>query len=159
MQNNFFFSETKLSLFNVENDYMIFEISENLYAVKILSVKEIVSNREIFFVEDLPEFFSGFANIRSTIFPVFDLKKTLSIKTPKLYGRQSVIIIFENTTDSLALLADSVLDIFNIPKESLKTSTVCKEKSCNFVDYEVDLNDRVVRVIDTEKILMLKHQM
>lgn len=159
MQNNLFSSEKKLSLFNIENDYILFEIAEELYAVKLLNVKEIVSNRHIVEVDDLPDLVKGFANIRNVIFPVFDLKKNLTFENTNIYGRHSVIIIFENTVENLALLADSVLDIYNIPKENFKTYNLSDNKYCNFIDYEVDLNNRVVKVINAEKIIKLKYQM
>lgn len=159
MQNNLFSSENKMSLFNVENDYILFEIAEELYAVKLLNVKEIVSNRNIVEVDDLPDFVKGFANIRNVIFPIFDLKKSMIHENIKDYGKHSVIIIFEEPMENLALLADSVLDIYNIPKENFKTSAICNDKYCNFIEYEVDLNNRVVKIINTEKIIKLKYQM
>jgi Chemotaxis signal transduction protein len=82
--NNFLFSSEKnLTLFDTDNDYILFDISDELYAIKILDIKEIVSNRTIVEVEDLPEYIKGFANIRNIIFPIFELKQDLALENSK----------------------------------------------------------------------------
>ncbi len=159
MHNIQFATETNLILSNVDNDYVLFEISDELYALKLLNIKEIVSNRNIVEIEDLPDFIKGFANIRNVIFPIFDLKKNLALENIKKYGKYSVIIIFEDSSEKLALLADSVLDIYNIPEESFKPYTVCNDKYCNFIEYEVELNNQNVKIINAEKFIKLKYQM
>lgn len=158
MQNILFSSEKNLSLFNTENDYIVFEISEELYAIKLLNIKEIVSNRNIVEVPDLPEIIKGFANIRNVIFPVFDLKTNLALENIKKYGKYSVIIIFEDPTENLALLADSVLDIYNIPQEKFRNCEPSSDNYSSFIDYEIDLNNKNVKVINAEKIIKFKYQ-
>lgn len=158
MQNMLFASEKNLTLFNVENDYILFEISEEFYAVKLLNIKEIVSNRNIVEIDDLPDFIRGFANIRNVIFPIFDFKKNLALENMKKYGKYSVIIIFDDTSEKLALLADSVLDIYNISKESFKPYSICSDKFCSFIEYEVELNNQNVKIINTDKLIKLKYQ-
>lgn len=158
MQNILFSSDKNLSLFNTENDYIVFEIAEELYAIKLLNIKEIVSNRNIVEVADLPEIIKGFANIRNVIFPVFDLKTNLTLENMKKYGKYSVIIIFEDPIENLALLADSVLDIYNIPQEKFRNCEPGSEKYSSFIDYEIDLNNKNVKVINAEKIIKFKYQ-
>lgn len=155
--NNFLFSSEKnLTLFDIENDYILFEISEEIYAIKILDIKEIVSNRTIIEVDDLPEYIKGFANIRNIIFPVFDLKQDLSLENSEKYGKYSVIVIFENPSENLALIADSVLDIYNIPKENIIKSTGT-DKLSRFIDFQVEMNNKTVKIINTSKIIKSKY--
>ncbi len=155
--NNFLFSSEKnLTLFDIENDYILFEISEEIYAIKILDIKEIVSNRTIIEVDDLPEYIKGFANIRNIIFPVFDLKQDLSLENSEKYGKYSVIVIFENPSENLALIADSVLDIYNIPKENIINSTGT-DKLSRFIDFQVEMNNKTVKIINTSKIIKSKY--
>lgn len=155
--NNFLFSSEKnLTLFDIENDYILFEIAEEIYAIKILDIKEIVSNRTIIEVDDLPEYIKGFANIRNIIFPVFDLKQDLSLENSEKYGKYSVIVIFENPSENLALIADSVLDIYNIPKENIIKSTGT-DKLSRFIDFQVEMNNKTVKIINTNKIIKSKY--
>lgn len=155
--NNFLFSSEKnLTLFDIENDYILFEIAEEIYAIKILDIKEIVSNRTIIEVDDLPEYIKGFANIRNIIFPVFDLKQDLSLENSEKCGKYSVIVIFENPSENLALIADSVLDIYNIPKENIIKSTGT-DKLSRFIDFQVEMNNKTVKIINTNKIIKSKY--
>ena len=155
--NNFLFSSEKnLSLFDTDNDYILFDISDELYAIKILDIKEIVSNRTIVEVEDLPEYIKGFANIRNIIFPIFELKQDLALENSKKYGKYSVIVIFEDPLEKLALIADSVLDIYNIPQENIKNSSGL-DKLSRFIDFEVEMNNRTVKIINTKKIIKSKY--
>ena len=155
--NNFLFSSEKnLTLFDTENDYILFEISDELYAIKVLEIKEIVSNRTIIELEDLPEHIKGFANIRNTIFPIFDLKQDLALEKSKKYGKYSVIVIFEDPSENLALIADSVLDIYNIPKENIRDYNKGGNFS-RFIDFEVEMNNSMVKIINTKKIIKSKY--
>ena len=101
--NNFLFSSEKnLTLFDTDNDYILFDISDELYAIKILDIKEIVSNRTIVEVEDLPEYIKGFANIRNIIFPIFELKQDLALENSKNSGLISSTKISEEVGHALA---------------------------------------------------------
>ena len=154
MKNLVFSSEKNLSLFNIENDYILFQISDDIYAIKILDIKEIISNRKIVEIEDLPKYITGIVNIRNVIFPIFDLKKNLPLENFSKYGKYSVIVIFESSSDSCALLADSVLDIYNIPEENIK---VCSIKENDFIEFEVELNQKTVKIINVENLIKLKY--
>lgn len=156
MNNLLFSSEKNLTLFDTDNDYILFDISDELYAIQILDIKEIVSNRTIIEVDDLPEYIKGFANIRNIIFPIFDFKKDLALENSKKYGKYSVIVIFEDPSENLALIADSVLDIYNIPKESIRDSNGADRLS-HFIDFEVEMNNRTIKIINTKKIIKSKY--
>ena len=94
MHNIQFATETNLILSNIINDYVLFEISDELYALKLLNIKEIVSNRNIVEIEDLPDFIKGFANIRNVIFPIFDLKKNLALENIKKYKSKWPVALY-----------------------------------------------------------------
>jgi len=156
MKNFLFNSRENLSLFNVKNDYVLFDIGEETFAIKLLDIKEIVANRNIAAIDDLPPHISGLTNIRGIIFPVFDLKIFFNFENSKKYGKYSVIIILEDSVENISLLADSILDIYNIPDEKFRSCPVGSQETCNFIDYEIDLNNKIVKVINAEKILNLK---
>lgn len=155
MNNILFSSEKNLALFDIENDYVLFEISEEIFAIKILDIKEIVNNRAIVEIEDLPEYIKGFTNIRNTIFPVFDFKEEFPLENSQKYGKYSVIVIFENSSENLALIADSVLDIYNIPKENIIDSPKT-DKISKFIDSQTIMNNKIIRIINSKKILNYK---
>lgn len=158
MQNTLFSLEKKTDLFDIKNDYVLFEIAELFFAIKLLDIKEIVSNRNIVEVDDLPNIVKGFANIRNNIFPVFDIKKGFALENIKKYGKYSIIIIIEDSDESLALLADSVLDIYNFLEENFVSYNLCDNEYCKFVDYTIEFENKEVKIINTEKLIKLKYQ-
>ena len=123
--NNFLFSSEKnLTLFDTDNDYILFDISDELYAIKILDIKEIVSNRTIVEVEDLPEYIKGFANIRNIIFPIFELKQDLALENSKKYdailvavGHDKFKTLTQNEYDSLIKDEKLIIDVKGIVPE------------------------------------------
>lgn len=58
-------------------------------------------------------------------------------------------MIFEDPLEKLALIADSVLDIYNIPQENIKNSSGL-DKLSRFIDFEVEMNNRTVKIINTK---------
>lgn len=145
----------KINYWDSIEDYVVFKIANETYAIRLKYIKEVVKKGELLCVPDLPDYITGLTNIRGEIFPVFDLKNKFSLENTKKYGKYSVIIILVFENDELALIADSIIDIYNIPQENLKPHFLETEQK-KFITFETSLEDFNVKVLNLNELFKLK---
>ncbi|MDD3443503.1 MAG: chemotaxis protein CheW, partial [Sulfurimonas denitrificans] len=66
-------NKTKLALSSAQK-YLSFEINEEMYAVEILDVKEIIAMMKFTKVPKMPTFVKGVINLRGLVIPIIDIR-------------------------------------------------------------------------------------
>jgi len=102
--------------------FLVFELADELYAIEIIKVQEIrgwgESVREI---PDTPAFIKGALNLRGTIVPIIDLSQRFKL-LPQSYTATTVIIIVTLETGNVfGVVADIVSDVIGIKAEEIKS--------------------------------------
>ncbi len=156
MKENLGLLEKKIDYWNWKKDYIVFQIGLDTFATKLENIKEIVKKTDILPVSELPSFINGFTNIRGEIFPVFDLKKKSNLKEKVNYGKYSVIIILMKDNEEMALLADNIIDIYNIPDNQLINSVLKDKKEHKITPYETTIDNTVIKFFDINELFRLK---
>lgn len=101
-----------------EKQYVIFYLGNKKFGVNIKESKEILSNTDLTFVPDSPDYISGIINLRGSVVPVVDLKKRLNINTAKKGSEQKIIII-ELPELTAGMLVDDVKEIKALEVEDI----------------------------------------
>ncbi|MCI4626232.1 MAG: chemotaxis protein CheW [Candidatus Magnetoovum sp. WYHC-5] len=99
------------------SQYLTFKLREELFAVDIVKVREVLEFNQVTKVPRTPEFMRGIINLRGDVVPVMDLRlKFGMLKTEKAVN--TCIIMVEITSEEnsiiLGLLADSVQEVLEI---------------------------------------------
>jgi purine-binding chemotaxis protein CheW len=105
------------------NQYLTFNLDEELYALDIASVREILEMTFITRIPRVPEFMRGVINLRGRAVPVVDLRLKFGMgRTEKTVD--TCIIITEVDLDGEKLvvgaLADSVQEVVEIVPEAIE---------------------------------------
>ena len=66
---------------NVTDKYLTFSLLNEIYAIEILKIREIIQMMEITPVPRTPEFVKGVINLRGKVIAVIDLRSKLSLET------------------------------------------------------------------------------
>ena len=101
-----------------KEQYVIFYLADKKFGVNITQTKEILSNAEMTFVPDSPDFISGIINLRGSVVPVVDLKLRLKIRGEKK-DREEKIIIVELDELTAGMMVDDVKEIEPLTKENI----------------------------------------
>ena len=100
------------------SQYLTFSLGEDLFAVGILAIKEIIQYGQITDVPLMPSYIRGVINLRGAVVPVIDLAARFG-KGAMNVGRRTCIVIIEvETADErqvIGLMVDSVSAVLNIP--------------------------------------------
>jgi purine-binding chemotaxis protein CheW len=149
-------SEEKDKELILDEDYMVFRIASDNYGIKIRNIKKLLKKGNILSVHGAPEYFIGLTSVNGEIYPVFDLKRKLSLENSEKYGKFSVIAILDMEQENLAIIADAVLDIYRISPKDMKKAVASKNEKI-LTPYEVNYLDFEIKIIDLKKLFELKN--
>ncbi len=97
--------------------YLTFQLGDEVFAMDIRSVREIIQFGAITIVPLMPEFVRGVINLRGAVVPVIDLQSRFGRSTGQV-GKKTCIVIFDTVTEdekvSLGLMVDAVSEVIDI---------------------------------------------
>jgi purine-binding chemotaxis protein CheW len=97
--------------------YLTFFLGQEVFAMDIRSVREIIQYGAITMVPLMPEFVRGVINLRGAVVPVIDLQSRFGRATAQV-AKKTCIIIFDTVSEdekvSLGLMVDAVSEVIDI---------------------------------------------
>lgn len=103
--------------------YLSFKLSDEVFALDISKVREILDVTAITKVPYTPEFMCGVLNLRGSVVPVVDLRLKFGMSKTE-YTVNTCIIIVELVVDNektvLGVLADSVQEVMDLAAEQIE---------------------------------------
>ncbi len=149
--------QTLVGFIDIANEYITFRLGEELYAIEILKVKEIRSFIEITNIPKMPKYIRGVINLRGDIIPVIDLAIKFDFENIT-YNMFSVIIVVEVEKRPIGILAEEVLDVMGIEKESVSNRVdVGSHIQSDFIQGIANVDDKPMMILDIKKLLDLEN--
>lgn len=102
---------------NEVRPYLTFMLDEELFAVDVAKVREVLEYTEITKIPKMPEYMRGVINLRGTVVPVMDLRLKFGMSRTENKLNTCVIVLeinLENENLILGALADSVQEVFDL---------------------------------------------
>ena len=94
--------------------YLTFSLGDEVFAMDIRSVREIIQYGAMTAVPLMPEFVRGVINLRGAVVPVIDLQSRFGRAVASI-GKKTCVIIFDASQEELGLLVDAVSEVIEIP--------------------------------------------
>jgi purine-binding chemotaxis protein CheW len=98
--------------------YLTFSLGDEVFAMDIRAVREIIQYSGMTIVPLMPDFVRGVINLRGSVVPVIDLQSRFGRNVADV-GKKTCIIIFDASRDGekmeLGLMVDSVSEVIDIP--------------------------------------------
>jgi purine-binding chemotaxis protein CheW len=137
-------------------ELLTFRLSQQDYALDIMSVREIRSWTRATPLPHSPSFMKGVINLRGTVLPVMDLANRLDLPAPAQSAR-SVIIVVHHEATVTGLLVDAVSDIVTLSPEDLQTppemATAGKASGLGVVRDLAVIDDKMIRILDLPAVV------
>lgn len=103
--------------------YLTFSLGDEVFAMDIRSVREIIQHGAMTVVPLMPEFVRGIINLRGAVVPVIDLQSRFG-RAKAQVGKKTCVIIFdvgaEGDKVELGLLVDSVSEVIDIAPSQIE---------------------------------------
>jgi purine-binding chemotaxis protein CheW len=96
-----------------------FSLGDNLFAVDIMRIKEIIQPLKLANLPSPSQFLEGVINLRGTVIPVMDLRKRFGMPSLAV-GRSGKLLIVSLSRQMLALTVDDVMEVITVSVREIK---------------------------------------
>lgn len=137
-----------------QEQYIIFDLNENLYSLPIKQIKEIVKYKSVAAVE-LPvkyDYVEGIFNLRGDFISIINFKKFLGIESSRNIKDGSMLIVLELNEFKMALLVDKIIDIVTVMSSQIVNKFDSKFET-KYVMSELHIEDKIVSVVNIDRLL------
>jgi purine-binding chemotaxis protein CheW len=114
------------TIVNEYQEYLCFRVSDEIYGINIMDIKEIIKPREVTEVPHAPSFVSGIISLRGIIIPIIDMLDRLGLPSATVTGRERVIVVRHGEAFS-GLLVDEIIQVVHITKDCLEAAPAVLE--------------------------------
>lgn len=101
------------------NEFLIFRLGEENYAMDILCVQEIRSYADVTRIANAPAFIKGVVNLRGIIVPIFDLRIKFELEVVN-YDSQTVVIVVNIGRRVVGVVVDAVKDVLPLDRSLIR---------------------------------------
>lgn len=105
------------------SQYLTFYLGDEIFAMDIRTVREIIQHAAMTIVPLMPPFVRGVINLRGSVVPVIDLQSRFGRATAQI-GKKTCIVIFDASRDNekieLGLMVDAVSEVIEIPASQIE---------------------------------------
>lgn len=142
-----------------ECQYLTFLLRNEMFAIGILNVKEILEYGVITNVPMMPAFFKGVINLRGSVVPVVDLAARFDEK-PCNIGRRTCIVILEVNTEEgaqdIGVVVDAVSAVLEIAMEDIEPApTFGARIRTEFIQAMGKIDGKFVIILNVDKVLSI----
>lgn len=138
------------------NTYLSFIIGNELFAVNVIKVLEVLQKQNITQVPNAPEYIRGIINFRGEVVPVFEVRTMFNF-APRTEGDSFVIIVFDLSNDEyifrVGAIVDKVRDVISIDENQIKpVPPMSKDFNPEFLSGIYKICDNFILILNIEKV-------
>ncbi len=136
--------------------YLTYKLDDEVFALDIGKVREVLDFTSITKVPRMPGFMSGVINLRGSVVPVVDLRLKFGMtKTEKTVNTCIIIVevTVDNETTVLGALADSVQEVLDLePGHVEPPPKIGTKLKIEFISGMGKQNDKFIIILNIDKI-------
>lgn len=143
-----------------EGQYLTFRLGDEVYALEITRVREVLDYTRVTKVPKTPDFMKGVINLRGGVVPVVDLRLKFGM-TETVPTVDTCIIIVEVLVDDeqtlLGALADQVQEVLELdPSQIQPPPKIGTRLDTEFIRGMGKQNDDFIIILDIEKVFSIR---
>ena len=136
-------------------EFLCFKVSNEVYGVDIMDIKELIKPREVTEVPRAPSFVSGVISLRGVIIPIIDMLDRLGLAREVASGRERVIVVRQGES-FCGLLVDEIIQVIRVAKDHVEAApTVLEGIDRDFVTGIGRADGRMIILLNLANIIDL----
>ena len=136
--------------------YLTFKLDEEVFALDVAKVKEILEYTTVTKVPQTPDFMRGVINLRGSVVPVIDLRLKFGMTATKQSINTCIIVAevdMEGETVLLGALADSVQEVSEMEPEQIEAAPhIGTRLNTDFIKGMGKKDGAFVMILDIDKV-------
>lgn len=130
-----------------------FKVGQELYALDIMKIKEIIRPQKLTAIPKAPSFIEGVINLRGAVIPVADMRKRFDQPISK-ENRKNRIVICSLAGKIIGLLVDEVTEVKRYRRQEIAPAPqFIKGPNADYFLGVARRDNDLVMLIDLEKVL------
>jgi len=136
--------------------YLTFTLDQELYAIRVFKVREVLEVRKITKVPRMDDFMRGVINLRGGVVPVADLRLKFNMPEVESDINTSIVVTevcFDGNSMVVGILVDSVQEVIELlPEHIQEPPKVGTSLDMNFMEGMGKKNEEFIIIIDIDKV-------
>ncbi len=136
--------------------YITFSLENEMFAVDVSQVREILDSTRITKIPQAPEFMCGVINVRGSVVPVVDMRLKFGMNSAESTANTRIIVLELQSDDEtliLGALADSVKDVVELEKGQIEDPPrIGSRWKTEFIRGIGKHNDEFIIILDIDRI-------
>jgi purine-binding chemotaxis protein CheW len=136
--------------------FLTMTLGNEIFAIDIFSVREILDYTDITRIPQTPEFMRGVVNVRGSAVPVVDLKMKFGLGQVERTLNTRIVIVeirHEDTVSVMGALADSVKEVLELELDRIDPPPrMGAAVRADFIRGIGKHNDRFILILDVDKV-------
>ena len=136
--------------------YLTFKLDEEIFALDISKVKEVLDFTEITKIPQTPEFMKGVINLRGGVVPVVDMRLKFGMSETERTVNTCIIIVevtIEGETTVLGALVDSVQEVMDLePGQIEPAPRIGTRLRTEFIQGMGKRDNHFIMILDIDKV-------
>ncbi|MDD2737804.1 MAG: chemotaxis protein CheW [Methylomonas lenta] len=150
--------QAKIKPYSEIAQYLSFTLGQEEYGVDVLRAQEIRSWEPVSRIPNVPAYEIGVVNLRGAIVPIIDLRERFQLGAT-LYTSFTVVVVLQaRKAEKMRVMGvvDTVSDVIDVDKALIQSVPNFGAKvSTEFINSLVSVNQRMVMLLDVDKLLKL----
>jgi purine-binding chemotaxis protein CheW len=136
--------------------HLTFKLDDEVFAVDISTVREVLEFTTVTKVPQTPEFMRGVINLRGSVVPVVDLRLKFGMSETSKTVNTCVIIVevsLDGESTVIGALADSVQEVFEFDADQIEPSPKIGTKlNTDFIKGMGKRDEEFIIILDIDKV-------
>ena len=139
--------------------YLTFSLDEEVFAIDVAKVREILDYTQAMRVPGAPEFMRGIVNVRGNVIPVVDMRLKFGMSKTERTVNTCIVVMevdVEGETTVLGALVDSVQEVFELEHDHVEPPPKMGTRwRTQFIKGIGKRNDHLIIILDIDMVFSL----
>ena len=140
--------------------YLSFKLGEEVFAINVSKVLNILEMKPITKVPKSPEYLKGVINLRGTVLPVVDLRLKFGLPENNITVDTNIIVLSidkEGEEIMLGILIDAVKEVLEFKSEEIAPSpSIGTKYNSSFIKGMWRVEENFIMILDIDKVFSIE---
>jgi len=147
-----------MSVISITNtrQYLTFQLGNEIFAIDVSNVREILEFTTVTKVPQTPEFMRGVINLRGSVVPVLDMRLKFGMTITERTVNTCIIVVevsFEGETTIIGALVDSVQEVFELEPDQIEPAPkIGTQLKTEFIKGMGKRDEQFIIILDADKV-------
>ena len=145
-----------MSLINGTRQYLTFRLGDEIFAIDVANVREILEFTSVTQVPKAPDYMKGVINLRGSVVPVVDMRQKFDMSLTERTIDTCIVVVEVACGDEkivMGALVDSVQEVFELESANIEPAPrIGAHVRSDFIKGMGKRDDGFIIILDTSKV-------